>query len=337
MADKTNPKNDSHLTGLPSEQDMSFVVMPHEDGGQLVAGAGIAHERTAASAARAGGVAASAESHAAPQLPEEHPSIWHSKATYVIGGLLVVAALGALAYFLVGSNKDAENNSAESRLPKVFLQQHFGVEICTATECSDDADPDQDGLKNYDEFVEQTSPQDSDYDDDGLADGDEVRVYLTNPLKKFTDPTPASEQNGYSDGSQIRNDYDPLTPGLKMTEARKNQIAADKARFSLHEPTLTTLAAAPAAAPKTISVSIVNNAFSPSAVTAKVNDTVVWVNKDAKAHQIAPDSSVGIAAGLESGSLATNQTFSLKFTKPGTYNYHDQLNSSIKGAVTVTE
>ena len=42
--------------------------------------------------------------------------------------------------------------------------------------------PDNDGLTNLEEYQNNTDPNDSDSDDDGLSDGDEVNIYGTDPL-----------------------------------------------------------------------------------------------------------------------------------------------------------
>jgi YD repeat-containing protein len=72
---------------------------------------------------------------------------------------------------------------------------------CNATRTLDN---DGDGLTNSQETVLGTNPYDSDSDDDGLSDGDEVNVYNTNPLNWDTDG------DGLPDGWEIDNDLDPL-------------------------------------------------------------------------------------------------------------------------------
>lgn len=270
-------------------------------------------------------------------------SIRHSRATYWLVGFLILVALGAMAYFLLGSgfgNKQANSVtvSSNSQLPTIFLKVNFQVEKCEDLAiCGDSADPDNDGLTNLEEFRKQTNPKKNDSDEDGLADGDEVMIYLTQPNKKFTDSRTIAIEMGYHDGSQIKNGFDPLTPNLKMTEVRLKQIEADKEKYGLHEPTISTLAAQPEPAPKTVNVMVSNNKFSQSPITVKRGDTVVWVNQDTINHQIASDPHPQHTdlPDLESGSLATNQTYSYKFMNPGTYNYHDHLNPTVKGTIIV--
>lgn len=83
----------------------------------------------------------------------------------------------------------------------------------------------------------------------------------------------------------------------------------------------------------TLNVYIVEGAFGPASLNIPVNDTVIWKNLDAAPHSIVFDKSP-VPVG-PSPALARTQTYSLKFTTPGDYTYHDGLNSSQKGSVTV--
>ena len=92
-------------------------------------------------------------------------------------------------------------------------------------------DSDQDGLSDIEEVnTYQTNPQNPDSDSDGLTDGEEVRVHRTNPIVADTDSdglndgaeakqwktdpnNPDSDGDGFSDGREVANRYDPLGPG----------------------------------------------------------------------------------------------------------------------------
>jgi plastocyanin len=311
-----NNTNQQNENSEPREEDFSYAVMPTANSAYTKTDRPVSDIRTTPDQMGPG-------------------SFWQSKTTYIIVGVLVLITLGALAYFLLAPSKEKPQEQASTKLPKVFLQRYFNVEVCVDTGvCGDTADSDQDGLQNYDEFVAQTDPTLNDSDADSLADGDEVNVYLTEPLKKFTDSRPVSQQGGYTDGSQIKNGYDPLTPGLKMTQVRLDQIKEAILKYGLHEPTVT-LMAQPLS--KTVNINIVNNKFEIASITIAVNDSVVWINKDSSPHQIASDPHPAHTSlpDLASGSLATNQTYSYKFTAAGTYTYHDHLNPNIKGTIIV--
>jgi hypothetical protein len=218
-------------------QDLSFLVMP-QSGAEFAQQAG-------------GGNVENNSLGGLPMEPETGGS--KRKLLFIILAVIGVLIIAAGAYYIfVLRNKNTEDVST-SKLPKVFLQQYFGADTCSdQARCGDDADPDSDGLGNYDEFKDRTSPIDNDSDNDGLADGDEVNIYGTNPINKYTDSrTEIAETNGYNDGVEIKNGYNPLTPGLKITDEQKAQISANTSKYGLHEPTITTMTVLPPVTPTT--------------------------------------------------------------------------------------
>ncbi len=164
---------------------------------------------------------------------------------YVTVAILAAVILAAGGWYLFGSNNSDNAPAAEvSKLPSVWLKQHFDKTACDDNSiCGDEADPDSDGLTNYDEFKAGTTPVNPDTDQDGLADGDEVHVYKTDPSLKYTDRRPEVASNNWTDAVQIKNGYDPNIPAAKLSEARLKQIADDTAKYGLHEPTKTTMGA----------------------------------------------------------------------------------------------
>jgi plastocyanin len=98
-------------------------------------------------------------------------------------------------------------------------------------------------------------------------------------------------------------------------------------------PALGARAARPAAhAHATKHVTIQNFAFSPETLTVAPGTTVIWTNKDSVDHTVTSDT----GAWPDSGSLASNKTFSHTFTKAGTYPYHCSIHSSMKATVVVS-
>lgn len=85
----------------------------------------------------------------------------------------------------------------------------------------------------------------------------------------------------------------------------------------------------------TVSVDIVDFAFSPAAITIDVGDTVSWANSGAAPHTATSD--VGQADAWDSGTLATGQQFSRVFSVPGTFTYFCAIHPFMRGSVTVRE
>jgi len=80
------------------------------------------------------------------------------------------------------------------------------------------ADPDGDGLTNIEEQTSSTNPNNADTDLDELNDGEEVNVYLTNPLEADTDG------GGDPDGFEVSNGSDPLNPNDDVSVSLPNTL-----------------------------------------------------------------------------------------------------------------
>lgn len=85
----------------------------------------------------------------------------------------------------------------------------------------------------------------------------------------------------------------------------------------------------PATAQQVIVVKIADMAFSPATVTAKVGDTVEWVNEDFLDHTATAKDE---AFDLE---IAAGQTRSQRLTKAGTIDYFCRFHPNMTGTIHV--
>ena len=78
-----------------------------------------------------------------------------------------------------------------------------------------------------------------------------------------------------------------------------------------------------------VQVRIVNFTFSPATVTVRAGRTVAWTNRDSVAHTVD-------LSGLVSNVLNRGDTYSQRFTSPGTYAYICSIHPFMHGTVVVT-
>lgn len=158
---------------------------------------------------------------------------------WVIIAVAVIAVLGGgyFAYVRFFAAKPAEKQETVqpvAKLPTAWLEKNFGSNLCTDDAiCGYSADPDNDGLKNFEELAANTNPNNADTDYDGLADGDEKNIYTTDPTVADTDG------DKFEDGAEIRNGYSALVPTDKLSNLEKQLIDENTTKFGLHEPTKT--------------------------------------------------------------------------------------------------
>jgi plastocyanin len=70
--------------------------------------------------------------------------------------------------------------------------------------------------------------------------------------------------------------------------------------------------------------------FQPATVTVKAGTSITWVNKDDEPHTVRSD------AGLfASGALDTNEKFSFRFDRPGTYRFVCSIHPQMVGIIVV--
>lgn len=84
-------------------------------------------------------------------------------------------------------------------------------------------------------------------------------------------------------------------------------------------------------------VSITANGYAPNSLTIKAGESVTWTNNDSADHTVNsdPHPTHTLYPFLNLGVIKPGDSKSATFEKVGTYTYHDHLNPSNKGTVTV--
>jgi len=79
----------------------------------------------------------------------------------------------------------------------------------------------------------------------------------------------------------------------------------------------------------TAEISIKDFAFNPAEITIKKGMTVKWMNEDSVIHDVTMDN------GAFDHDINPGESFEYKFTESGTYDYHCDIHTSMKGKVIV--
>jgi plastocyanin len=118
-----------------------------------------------------------------------------------------------------------------------------------------------------------------------------------------------------------------------LLQAARVALLAVSAAAQAQVPAVPAAAAAPAAAQAAAAAGIViarDFMFAPVAITIKAGSTVTWKNTDDEPHTVVSD------AGLfRSSALDTNESFSFRFDKPGTYHYACSIHPRMVGTIVV--
>jgi plastocyanin len=94
--------------------------------------------------------------------------------------------------------------------------------------------------------------------------------------------------------------------------------------------TAATFGAATAAAAEPIKIGVKEFMFNPVTITVSAGSQVTWMNLDEEPHTVVSDSGL-----FRSGALDTNESFSFKFDKPGTYHYTCSIHPKMIGTIIV--
>jgi len=70
--------------------------------------------------------------------------------------------------------------------------------------------------------------------------------------------------------------------------------------------------------------------FAPTSLTVAAGSTVTWTNRDDEPHTVASEGGL-----FRSAALDTNESFSFRFDKPGTYHYLCTIHPRMVGTIVV--
>ena len=113
---------------------------------------------------------------------------------------------------------------------------------------------------------------------------------------------------------------------------KNNVVAGTNSKTSTNsQPKIPLINQPSTSASETYNVEIKNFAFSPSSLTIKKGDAVIWTNQDSVSHTIKSDS----GSEISSQSLSNGGTYSHVFENAGTYNYHCTIHPSMKAKIIV--
>lgn len=118
---------------------------------------------------------------------------------------------------------------------------------------------------------------------------------------------------------------------------QSQQSATTPVPTSVETPTPTTAESSPSAMTEETAVTISSTGFSPKDVAIKAGKTVTWTNNDSANHTVnsSPHPTHTDNPFLNLGTIAPSASKSLTFPTAGTYKYHDHLNPTSFGSVTV--
>jgi plastocyanin len=103
-------------------------------------------------------------------------------------------------------------------------------------------------------------------------------------------------------------------------------------RSTLVAALVTTLYAPAGSSAAEETVAIINSHYKPASVTVSLGDTVTWVNQGFVLHNVTAENGEFASSTLHGG-----QKFSVKFTKPGTFDYSCTIHPQMTGKVIVTD
>jgi plastocyanin len=87
---------------------------------------------------------------------------------------------------------------------------------------------------------------------------------------------------------------------------------------------------ADAGPPEPVQIVIKDFMFMPTSLTVKAGATVTWANKDDEPHTVVSDTGL-----FRSGAVDTDETFTFRFEKAGTYHFACSIHPRMIGTIVV--
>ena len=122
-----------------------------------------------------------------------------------------------------------------------------------------------------------------------------------------------------------------VTPTATMTATATATMTATATATMTATATATVTPTATMTSTGPAKVSIVNLAYSPSAITVPAGTTVMWTNMDPVSHTVTADDN-----SFNSGLIPPGQTYSHTFTTPGAVPYHCLVHPFMHGMIVVS-
>lgn len=129
-----------------------------------------------------------------------------------------------------------------------------------------------------------------------------------------------------------------ILAGWYFLQSQKGQTPLPAPQVATEEASPSTSEATPSETMEKNVVKVSSSGFMPQNITIKAGESVTWMNEDSEDHQVnsAPHPTHTTYKPLNNvGLLKAGEKKSLSFPEAGTYKYHDHLNPSLTGSVTI--
>jgi plastocyanin len=170
-------------------------------------------------------------------------------------------------------------------------------------------------------------------------------VFILNQEQTNISNTTGNISEGKTNPTPTAHEADSKTEQTTPTDPTTPDTTPPDTTVTLKQPAKITPPPPPATQPpppttnQTWTVNITSSgAFSPANLNIKKGDSVMWVNGDNSTRWPAsdPHPTHTSYAGFDSRGITPGSSWSFVFNNTGTWGWHDHLNSSTKGTITVS-